>query len=78
MASALQRIDLDDRWELAKALTQLKIDPADRNLALLIWYGFEPLVAADGKRALGIGVRSKIPLIRQFTARRIADGRKAD
>ena len=76
MASALQRLPLVNRWELAKALTQLEVASDDRNLALMIWYGFEPLVAADPKRALSIGVSSKIPLIRQFTARRIADARK--
>jgi len=78
IASALQRLPVGDRWELAEALTRLPLKADDRNLALMIWYGFEPLVGLDGRRALGIAVRSKIPLIRQFTARRIADGRKVD
>jgi len=73
LASALQRFDLDQRWKLAEALLQLP--DSDRNLALMIWYGFEPLAAMDPTRALKLAVRSKIPLIRQFTARRIADAR---
>lgn len=75
MASALQRIPVNDRWDLASALTQRPVHEDDRNLALMIWYGFEPLVPLDRTRALKISLRSQIPLIRQFTARRIAAGR---
>jgi putative membrane-bound dehydrogenase-like protein len=75
MASALQRVPVEDRWELATALAQRPVHPDDRNLALMIWYGFEPLVPLDRTRALKISLGSKIPLIRQFTARRIAAGR---
>lgn len=76
MASALQRISVEQRWKLAEVLTRLRVADKDRNLALMIWYGFEPLVGLDKTRALTLGVRSKIPLIRQFTARRVADARK--
>tara|TARA_Y100001934_G_scaffold282269_1_gene395195 strand:+ start:122 stop:1969 length:1848 start_codon:yes stop_codon:yes gene_type:complete len=73
-ASVLQRIPPAGRWALAEALTQMPVPDSDRNLALMIWYGFEPLVPADRTRALRLSLKSKIPLIRQFTARRIAAG----
>lgn len=78
MASALQRLSVAERWGLAGALTKLPVSDDARNLALMIWYGFEPLIELDQTKALRIGVRSRIPLIRQFTARRLADARKSD
>jgi putative heme-binding domain-containing protein len=36
----------------------------------MLWYGVEPLVAADGARAVRLAERSKIPTVREFIARR--------
>jgi hypothetical protein len=72
LASALQRLPLKDRWDLAAALLAHEEDADDPNLPLLIWYGIEPLVEADKTRALRLLVQSKIPLIRQHLARRAA------
>jgi hypothetical protein len=38
----------------------------------MLWYGIEPLAAADRDRAANLLVRCKIPLVRQYIARRIA------
>ena len=38
----------------------------------MIWYGIEPMVAADPARALKLAASAKIPLIRQNIARRYA------
>jgi len=72
LASALQRIPVDQRWSLAEALVAHEADKDDHNLPLLYWYGIEPLVPADKARALKLAAKAKIPLIRQFIARRSA------
>jgi putative heme-binding domain-containing protein len=37
------------------------------------WYGIEPLAPADPDRALKLAAAARIPLVRQFLARRVAD-----
>ncbi len=70
LASALQRISVGQRWPLAEALVAHEPDKDDHNLPLLYWYGIEPLVSADKARALQLAAKAKIPLIRQYIARR--------
>lgn len=72
LASALQRLPLTDRWPIAEALVAHAEDAEDHNIPLMIWYGIEPLVAADKTKAVGLVAKTKIPLIRNFIARRIA------
>jgi hypothetical protein len=72
LASALQRLPLNDRWELAEALASHASDARDPNQPLMIWYGVEPAVANDTERAIRLMTVSKIPLVRQFIARRLA------
>jgi putative membrane-bound dehydrogenase-like protein len=72
LASALQRLPVADRWEIAAALAAHSEDSADLNLPLMIWYGVEPMVASDPDRALKLAASTKIPLVRQFIARRYA------
>jgi len=73
----LREVPLGLRWGVAETLIAKPVAPDDRNLALMIWYGVEPLVAEDPQRALRLAAGSKIPLIRQFIARRIADLNKS-
>lgn len=73
LASALQRLPLPDRWPVAEALASHAEDAGDANLPLMIWYGIEPLVKADTPRALKLMAGVKIPLLRQFIARRAAE-----
>ena len=54
LASALQRMRLYDRWAIADALVRHGEDASDHNLPLMLWYGIEPLVPADPKRALAL------------------------
>lgn len=72
LASALQRLPLLSRWPIAEALAAHGEDAADQNLPLMDWYGIEPLVAADPSRAADLVGQSKIPLIREYIARRLA------
>ena len=68
-ASLLQRLPLEQRWDIAKALIRHPNDQHDRNIPLLTWYGIEPLVEADPARALALNVW---PKLREFIARRAA------
>ena len=72
LASGLQRLPLAKRWSIAEALVAHGEDTDDAYLPLMIWYGIEPLVPADKNRALALVVKAKIPLIREYIARRIA------
>lgn len=70
LASALQRLPLSQRWGIVENLIQHGEDETDHNLALMYWYGLEPLVAKDKARALKLSTKSKLKLIRQHVARR--------
>jgi putative membrane-bound dehydrogenase-like protein len=72
LASALQRLPLEQRWAIAEGLAGHAEDAGDDNLPLMIWYGVEPLVAADPARAAVLLTKARIPLVRQYIARRIA------
>jgi len=63
---------LKERWPLAAALVSHEVDKDDHNLPLMYWYGIEPLVPSDKARALQLAAKAKIPLIRQYIARRSA------
>jgi len=70
LASALQRLPLDQRWTIAENLLQHAEDSDDHNLPLVYWYGIEPLVPADKAKALKLAAACKISKVRQFIARR--------
>ena len=73
LASALQRIALDQRWPIAEALLQHGEDAKDHNLPQMYWYAIEPLVPANPERALELAAKSQIPLVAQHIARRLAE-----
>jgi hypothetical protein len=73
LAAALQRLPLDQRWPIARGLAGHAEDADDSNMPLMAWYGIEPLVPGDPSQALELAVAARIPLIRQFIARRVAD-----
>ena len=72
LASALQRLPLEQRWPVAEGLVAHDVDATDANLPLMVWYGVEPLVPADRNRAVKLMAQTKIPLVREYTARRLA------
>jgi putative membrane-bound dehydrogenase-like protein len=71
LASALQRLPHEQRWQVAEPLASHEEDAADRSLCLMIWYGIEPLVPADRSRALSLAAHSEIPIVRRLVARRV-------
>jgi hypothetical protein len=73
LASALQRLPLAQRWAVAEGLAGHAEDAADANLPLMIWYGVEPLVASDAARGAALLAKARVPLVRQYIARRLAE-----
>jgi hypothetical protein len=68
----MQRLPLEQRWDVIRGLVKHAEDAEDGNLPLLTWYAMEPLAAADPTRALKIAGETKWTEFRQFVARRIA------
>ena len=73
LAALLQRLDHDDRWEIAGQLMLHEEDVDDHNIPNMLWLGFEPLVAEDPNRALALAGQSNIPLISRFASRRAVE-----
>src|SRR5437667_347483 len=72
IASVLQRIPVEHRWEALTQLVQHAEDSTDHNLPLMYWYAAEPCVASDPAKAVALLEQCKIPLLREFIARRLA------
>ncbi len=72
LASALQRIPQDQRKDLATALLKHGEDKDDPMIPLLIWYGIEPLVAADPAVGMQLAKVSKLEKVTGFIYRRLA------
>jgi putative membrane-bound dehydrogenase-like protein len=72
LASALQRQPVASRVEILRNLLAHAEDASDFNLPLMYWYALEPLAGENPKLALELASNGKIPMLLQFTARRIA------
>ncbi|KAB7731078.1 c-type cytochrome [Rudanella paleaurantiibacter] len=73
LASALQRLTGEARWTIAEGLLTHREDATDHNLPKMIWFGLEPLVKENTRRALELATRSQIPMVTGFIARRAVD-----
>ena len=78
LASAMQRVDEEAAWQIAGALAERGEDADDHNIPKMIWFGLEPLVPKDVERALAVAVKSDIPLITAYIARRSVDADAVD
>ncbi|MGI8603912.1 MAG: PVC-type heme-binding CxxCH protein [Verrucomicrobiales bacterium] len=72
LAALVQRVPPGLRWRLGEALMKRSEDIADNTLQLELWYGLEPLVAADWDHAAGALPSCAFPKLRRFMTRRIA------
>ena len=72
LASALQRIPVEQRWDTLTALVQHAEDAGDHNLPLMYWYAAEPAVGQDPVKAVALLKQCRIPVVREFIARRLA------
>ncbi len=74
LASGLQRIEYDQRWDILKNLSQHEEDIEDNNLPRMLWAALEPMVPDAPERALKLATTGKIPLLQTHTARRLVSG----
>jgi len=72
LASALQRVSAEKRWDVLAGLLAHGDDATDQNLPLMVWYAAEEVVALDMGRALNAAFDSKLPRLFAFTVQRIA------
>ncbi len=73
IASGLQRLLLDQRGPILMKLVQHAEDAMDQNLPLMLWYAAEPVIAAEPHLSGEPFIKAaKIPLLREYAARRIA------
>jgi putative membrane-bound dehydrogenase-like protein len=72
LACALQRMPLSRRWNLARALVSHAEDAQDPNIPFLLWYGIEPLVAANPSYAMELARASQLPRVASWIWRRAA------
>jgi putative membrane-bound dehydrogenase-like protein len=78
LASALQRLPLEARWDIASGLVTHPEDAKDHNLPLMYWYGMEPLAGADASRSLALAARSNNPMLLSFMIRRVGSAGGGD
>jgi hypothetical protein len=76
LSSALQRIEAPKRWDIIKGLIAHEADADDHNLPCMYWYALEPLVDVDKVKALKLAGEGKVPMLREFVARKMAGGLK--
>lgn len=69
LASALQRVTPDQRWDIVAGLSAWSEDKDDHNLPLMVWYAFEPLVKLDMERAMALALKAELPNILPYTIR---------
>ncbi|MBX7105412.1 MAG: DUF1080 domain-containing protein [Gemmataceae bacterium] len=71
LASALQRLPLDQRAAILQGLVSHPEDATDHNLPLMYWYALEPLAGHQPRVALRLAAGAKIPNLLPFTVRRV-------
>jgi putative membrane-bound dehydrogenase-like protein len=72
IASALQRVPAERRWDVLAGLLSRGEDAADHNQPMMVWYAAEQVVPLDTPRALDMAFESTLPRMISFTVRRIA------
>jgi hypothetical protein len=71
LASACQRMSIDERFPVLEALAQRLEDAEDPNLPLMVWYALEPWVAAHREAAPELIKKPLLPPLREFVTRRL-------
>lgn len=73
LSAAMQRVPEKERWEIGARLMSHAKDIADHNIPKMIWYGMEPVIGKDIQRGLDLAVKSEIPVLATYIARRSVD-----
>jgi putative membrane-bound dehydrogenase-like protein len=77
LASALQRLPLADRWDLADALAARDEFADDPALPLMVWYGIAAAVPEAPDRAVALAGDGRMPTLIRFLARRLTGDLKS-
>ncbi len=72
IASALQRVPAEKRWDAVAGLLSRAEDRNDQNEPLMAWWAAEPLGALDPARALALASESTLPRTFTFMVQRVA------
>lgn len=72
LASALQRLPVDRRGNLATALASRNEDATDHNLPAMLWFALIPVADADLSALLPLVETTAWPDLRRFISRRLA------
>jgi len=78
LASAMQRLPLDQRWQIGEKLAAGPEFAADPWLPLMIWYGIEPAVPADPAKAIATAEKTPMGVVRKYIARRLTGNLEKD
>src|SRR5258708_24640960 len=70
LASALQRMPVEDRWPVLEGLSAHAEDANDHNLPLVVWCAAEPMTTQNSKRALTMAESTKLQHPLNSTGRR--------
>jgi putative membrane-bound dehydrogenase-like protein len=73
LASALQRLPVNQRIELAKALVSRAEDNADHNLPSLIWTGLIPVAESDPDALVRMALDCQLPDVLRLISRRLGE-----
>jgi len=74
LASALQRLEYDQRWPILTNLAKHAEDIDDGNIPRMLWFALEPMVPEFPEKSLELAVEGKLPKLQEFTARRLVSG----
>jgi putative membrane-bound dehydrogenase-like protein len=72
LASAAQRLSIEQRLPILQPLIARAEDASDHNLPLMYWYALEPVVAANPAVAAELLDKTKIAILQEYIARRMA------
>ena len=78
LASALQRLPVEHRGELAKAQAFRSEDKNDHNIPLVVWAGITPLVELDPEKILEVASSTEWSNLRTWVARAITERSKVN
>ena len=78
LAAALQRVPEETQWKIAQYLISHDADKDDHNIPKMIWFGICELVPNHPEKSLELASTSRIPLVTEFIARRVAETEKLD
>jgi putative heme-binding domain-containing protein len=73
LAAALQRMDVNAKWNLAEGLIAHGEDAEDHNIPKMIWYGIGNLAEQSPEKAIAMVSAGNLPMIAEFTSRRVVD-----